>query len=1151
MELSDSGTPQPVLSPHDGTDRRKSGRVKQKPVLLQTDPNAMIGSSSAKRKRAGTVEEPDTDGVESEESSPDESDGDPDEEELKEKRRKSRSKKTSAKPAAKKAKTSKQKTTTLPVRPATNGVKKPAKPRQARARPNAAIADDSTGLFAEIFSQGHTVDAVAAEWITRYDQHNANAMCELVNFVLKCTGCNSQVNVHDIEDPDNATSKLDDLEEEYQAQNITDYPLISKAKGYASFRSIVTGFFHSLISTAHAAGILYTDLALIENIEIWVTSMSSSAIRPFRHTATVISLTMESALCTILADLADSTAKTVRQKEGEQKKKAVNKQRVASLQEKVNEGERKSGLVDTMLETIFSAVYAHRYRDVDPKIRLDCVTALGNWIAIAPDKFFVSSYLRYLGWVLSDISAPNRAEVVKQLAKLYKSKDDVGRLRAFTEKFRPRFVEMANQDAELHVRVATIEMLDLVREQGLLEPTDIDQIARLIFDTAPRVRKAVAGFFAENVSDLYESVVEELGGEEGIAEMVGEEEPDDFNEPRKSWLMFKCLAEVMKFAAEEDEDGEPFFAQATETLTGSHADSRYTLAAQAVCQSVPNLEDWEVLAGYLLYDSSSTAANTQHAQSPETHFRQKCQLSGYEETLLLEVLNAAIKHRLFEASEAEADKKGKKSKARVEEAQEIQERVALHLAQFLPRLLRKFGANPTTAAIVLRLEHVLNLEIFEELRQDSTTFAALLDDINKQFLTHVNQGVLTEASNAILHARSYEDLEEVTEGKVQKLWSDTISALRALVISKDDGGDSALSELTNTVSRIANLASISDCVSVFEAEPLSSSTSKKSPTVAAKSPARILTHLICHDHADNDNESADELVTSAIKALTFYNMWLVRSLRTAVESNTPISNLPDYEPFASALLSVMQARSSSGIDTVRLAAAGAYLDLHTLYASLRHVSPAASKTSPSKTTPPNKRSQHSNPDLTSLIRTIPADATTILVSIFTKAEKDFARKSHRNLEPATDDAVDTEPESDDDEDEEEEEDERKKTQLLLSEKRLCEVAGKMVLAIIGGVLDNNVKIRLTRNRQRLGLNFKDVLAYLDPPKPPVKSSNKAVKQGKSKAASNTVNSAAKGDGGKKTMSKEKVVEVSSAEEESGGDEEEEMNGELADDRIED
>ncbi|KAL8962770.1 MAG: hypothetical protein Q9183_005102, partial [Haloplaca sp. 2 TL-2023] len=828
MELSDPNTPQVSSSPNDATSRRKSGRVKQKPVLLQTDPNAMIGSnSSAKRKRAAADEEPEANGADSGETSSDEIESDPDEEELKEKRRKSRSKKPSAKPAAKKPKTNKLKTTSLPVRPVANGIKKPSKPRQPRPRPNAAIAEGDTGLFSEIFAGNHTADSVAAEWITRYDQHNANAMTELINLVLKCTGCNLQVDVHDIEDPDNAASKLEDLQEEYQAQKITDYPLISKAKAYSSFRTAITAFFYSLITTAHAAGVLYSDLALIENIEVWVTTMSATRIRPFRHTATVICLTMESALCKVYSYLADNKANFQRQKEGEEAKKNVNKQRVASLRDKVTECERKIGLVDTMLENIFSAVYVHRYRDVDPKIRLDCITALGHWIANAPDKYFASNFLRYLGWLLSDSSGPNRAEVVKQLSKLYKNNDDIGRLRAFTERFRPRFVEMAVQDAEPNVKAAAIGMLDLVRATELLEPDDVDSVGRLIFDSVPKTRKAVAGFFAANVTDLYESVVDELGGEENLVEAVGEEDADDFDEPRRTWLMFKCLAEALQdYNREEgDEDEDAVLSKAGGTLTGPEVDSRFALAAQAVCENVDYLEDWEALAGYLLYDTSSVASNSRQAQSPENMFKKRCQLTEAEEMILLEVLNAAVKQRLLQAADAQTDKKSKKSRTRAEDAQMNQEQVARRLAQYLPRLLRKFGANPATAAIVLRLEHVLDLDIFQELRLESTTFASLLDDIKKQFLTHVDQGVLTEASNAMLHARTFEDLEEVTEEKLQGLWSDTINALQHIVKSKASGRGYDISGFGNVVSRIANLASISDCITIFETE-LSSSTTK-------------------------------------------------------------------------------------------------------------------------------------------------------------------------------------------------------------------------------------------------------------------------------------------------------------------------------------
>ncbi|SLM38343.1 Stromalin conservative domain [Lasallia pustulata] len=1052
MELSDPATPDNSALP-DATNRRKSGRARQKPVTLYDESNVLLaGNGGAKRKRAvsrgGEAENVEQELEEDE--SPEESESDPDEEELKERRKRAaRSKKAPNKPAAKKPKTARSATTNLALRPAANGFKTVPKPRKTQAR-QSTVMDDGTGLYAEVFAQEDSMDDVAAGWVTRYQVHQTNAMCDLINFILKCTGCNLQVDVHDIEDPDNVASKLTDLQEEYQAQRITDYPLISKAKTHASFRPIVTSFFRSLIATAHASSLLYNDEALIENIEAWVTAMSSSGNRPFRHTATVIALSISTAVCGLVTEIIDSTAKTMRQKEGEKKKKTVNKGRVASLQNTLNENEKKQGFAEGILRDLFDAVFVHRYRDVDSKVRVDCVTALGTWITTLPDIFFEGQYLRYLGWVLSDTSAPTRAEVIKQLSKLFKHKDNVGRLRAFTERFRPRMVEMAARDAEPSIRASSVELLDLIRDAGLLEPDDIDTIGRLIFDTEPRVRKAVAGFFAENINDHFESTIEELGGEESIDEALGEEDEKDFDTPRKSWLKLKCLAEVLR-SCDSDDQGNSSPIQsgvpgANDSLAAMGVDSRFSLAAQAICNGLPEVKEWEILAGYLLYDHSSTG-QTQASGDVRHSFLTRCQPSEKEEFLLLEVLNAAVKQRLNDAVEHESDKKGKKSKARKDESREIQETTAVHLVQVIPRLLKKFGASSATASAVLRLEHVLNLEIFQELRQDSTTFSSLLDDINKQFLTHTDQNVLAEASTALLHARGFEDLEEVTDGKVQELWEDTINALRVLTTDKGvDGGSDNSTDLCNTVRRIANLASISDGVQMFDTP------SRKSAKAAGNTPLELLIDIIRDaDTGQDADEETDETIINAMKAVLFYYMWTARSLHETLTANSPLPPLPDYSPFSSALISVLSSRPSR-LDPVRLAAAGTLLDLYTLFATFRH--------QPPPTNLHRSDSATDAPPLASLVREIPAEAQTHIAATFAAAEKAHAKKSHRALDLAADDDDPLDPDLDsdaEDSDADNAEDERAKRErqheALLAEKRLCELAGKIVLAVVGRVVD--------------------------------------------------------------------------------------------------
>lgn len=152
MELSDPVTPESNFGAGHATNRRKSARARQKPVLLQDDITTSRAShGNGKRKRAEISEGGVTDSgddILGEESSSHESDGDPDEEELKEKRRRApRAKRVQGKPVVKKPRIAEARTTKLPVRPAMNGAKKASRPRKPQARSNRAVSNDETGLY--------------------------------------------------------------------------------------------------------------------------------------------------------------------------------------------------------------------------------------------------------------------------------------------------------------------------------------------------------------------------------------------------------------------------------------------------------------------------------------------------------------------------------------------------------------------------------------------------------------------------------------------------------------------------------------------------------------------------------------------------------------------------------------------------------------------------------------------------------------------------------------------------------------------------------------------------------------------------------------------------------------------------------------------
>jgi cohesin complex subunit SA-1/2 len=854
--------------------------------------------------------------------------------------------------------------------------------------------------------------------------------------------------------------------------------------------------------------VLYNDLALIENFQVWVTTMSSSAIRPFRHTATVVSLAAVSTLCEIASEIAESTAKSLRQLESEKKKARVNKGRVSALQEKVDEGGQKREIVEGTIKDIFDTVFVHRYRDVDPKIRAECVQALGHWIITLPELFFEGQYLRYLGWVLSDTSPPTRLEVIKQLQRLFKNQNNVGGLRHFIERFRSRLVEMATRDADAGVRASTVELLDSIREAGMLEPDDIDTVGRLIFDSESRVRKAVVGFFAENINDLYDSKVDEVGGEEAIEDVLVGDSDEDFENPRIAWIKLKCLVEVLNSYDSEDREELPSQIErgppgGSDVLVAAGVESRFSLAAQALYERIPEIREWETLAGYLLFDHSSAPRG--NSDDVETALKNACKLDEKEEVILLEVLNAAVRLSLMRSDEQETAKKGKKKKVSKRDSLEHQEAAARHLAQLIPRLLNKFGAVPDAASAVLRLEHVLNLDVFQEPGQESGAYSSLLDNINKQFMTHGDQAVLVEASAALLHARGFEELEEVTEGKVQSLWEDTVSTLHSLVRGKKDvsvrGNLSVnvLTGLSNTVRRLGNLASISDCVEVFEKLPVP--TGKKKGASVSEEPLKVLLTILNRANWKNEEEDIgeleNELVMGAMKSVLFYFMWKVKALQEKLAegeeiADVDIDQLQDWrEGFISKLLIAIQTRP--GTDNLRLAAAGTLLDLYTLFATLRQ----SQKPKPNA----DAEATGNNERVFTLIQEITPDLQVLITNTYIAVEKAYARKSRRTLEQAEDDEpIDDEEQESDDEDEDEDAVRERQNQALLQEQKLCELTGKIVLAVIARVLDTTgpeegkIRERLTRNRGRLGANYKEVVGYLEEKKPRREKKHPATKK---------------------------------------------------------
>ncbi|KAF1847180.1 STAG-domain-containing protein [Cucurbitaria berberidis CBS 394.84] len=1139
------------------TARRKSGRVSKKPTRFAP---ASSPTGSAKRKRGENddsgvdADEPSSE-REEEESSESEGEGEPDPEELRDRQRKKKSNTPARKPATKKPKTNGQ-GLSLAIRPAANATRRGAKRSRKAPIRKSALPEETEGLYADVFASGDRLDAVTARWVARFYEHEGRSVAEIINLVLTATGCDVRINEDDIADPDNAPNRVAEIQEEYQTHEVTEYPLIAKAKdgGGQAFRNALHGFFSTLVQTVAQSGLLYDSPELIENISVWLGAMSSTGNRPFRHTSTVASLAITTALAQVAAGIVENTAKRMRQSEAESKKSRVNKARVSAADQEVDEYNRKLQIVESSLDDWFNVVYVHRYRDVDPRIRVDCVIALADWIIAYPDKFFDGTKLRYLGWVLSDPNPPTRVEVLHQLARLFRDENKLAGLKTFTERFRPRIVEIATYDAENNVRAAAVDLLNILREAGFLEPDDIDSVGKLIFDSDAKVRKSVVGFFAENVNAAYEALVDDMGGEEALNEALAPSDEDDegYHNPRLEWLKLKCLVDQL-LSYDEDEAELPSHIERISStgaelgLIAAGVESRFSLAAQALSDAIPEIRAWEVLAGYLLYDHSQTIQNS-GGDDAEAMLRQNCQLEEKHETALLGVLNAVVRLRLQRLAEVQKDKK--KTRTQRESDKEDQADMARRLSLLIPQLLKKFGALPEAAALCLRLERELNLDVFQELRQNAA-LTALLDDINKQFLTHHNERVLIEAIESIMHAQGNDELKETVSLKVQSLWDDLLNTFDALRRGKDFATRGSLDQnilvgVSNVVLKMAQLAKASDAA-VLDHINTPAKSKSKGKKVALDTPPissvlQILDRGVLVDDLDAETEEAeDALVRHAMSVMLMYMLWKCRECATHVEKGT---SMPDDEltvlverrdACVTALMRIMASRK--GADEVRLEAADLLLDIYTMFRTLKANKGKAAKT-PRKTQ--GHGSNNVNDDWEALCRDIDGDTTKLIFQILTACENNLAKLANKRLEePEVDDDPvdpDDEPESDDEDVNDERAISDKQLRILLAEQSLCAFGGRIVQAVHVGVLDSDgsdaVRKRLERNKVKLTTTWKEIVNHLD-----------AVKQ--RKGAKKAVHAAKPPT--REAKSKETVIEIDSDEE----DEVEVQGDEIEDEEMRD
>lgn len=278
------------------------------------------------------------------------------------------------------------------------------------------------------------------------------------------------------------------VDETYQTAG-GEYPLIARGRDAKRFRASFADFWDKLVERCRD-GLLF-DEYLVPTLVAWLTGISSSSIRPFRHTATLAGLQIVSALTRVCARLREDIESGERQAAAESRKARGGRE--AALQEQLAAQREQLASVEGSMEEVFNGIFMHRFRDVFPDIRAACLEALGRWIETYPAVYRADQYLKYLGWHLYDRAPEVRLASLRVLLALYSNPDHVPSLYLFTQRFKARLLECM-RDRDPGVAAVAIRLASRLAELDVLEDEEEDSIYAFATDESSVLREATAEF---------------------------------------------------------------------------------------------------------------------------------------------------------------------------------------------------------------------------------------------------------------------------------------------------------------------------------------------------------------------------------------------------------------------------------------------------------------------------------------------------------------------------------------------------------------------------------------------------------------------------------------------------------------------------------
>ncbi|XP_039198385.1 cohesin subunit SA-3 isoform X4 [Crotalus tigris] len=578
--------------------------------------------------------------------------------------------------------------------------KRPARRRGSpvpkRARPRASEeAGSAGGLFEAVKAGRSALEPLVDEWLEGYRRDRPGGFAELLNFVVRACGCRAGVVTLEMLRGLQNSEIIKSLTESFE-EDSAEYPLLLNTPTWRRFRA---GFCEFIAVLVHRAqhNVVY-DEYLMDSLIAFLTGMSDSQVRAFRHTSTLAAMKLMTALVHVALSVTMQKDNAQRQYETERAKGlgcwAPGK--LEGLLEKHKEFQEKQEELETLMNALFKGVFVHRYRDLIPEIRAICIGEMGEWIQHYATSFLTDGYLKYIGWTLHDKQGEVRLRCLLALQGLYGSPETALQMELFTGRFKERIVSMV-LDKEPQVAAEAVRLLTLILQNtdGALTDADCERVLPLVYASSRPVAAAAGEF-------LYKKLLAPKVDARGKS--------GDRHEATRVFLQW-----LLVFFIESE------FHDHAAYLVDSLWDSASAL-----------LKDWQVPTGLLLEESPVEAG-----------------LGDLKESSLILILVASMR-QATEGHPPIGRFSGKKVFSARERKAQSEERLRLtqHFVPLLPQLLAKFSADAEKVGPLLEALRYFDLTYYSTGRLEKH-LDLLLTQLKEVVEKHTGREVLELASQTL------------------------------------------------------------------------------------------------------------------------------------------------------------------------------------------------------------------------------------------------------------------------------------------------------------------------------------------------------------------------------------------------------------------